>query len=229
MVYSKKLNLFFIAVPKTGTTSVENELLKLDPNAETSRLTLEDRIIHGRDMKNGILGHARAKEIRNVMGKNLFNSLNTFAFIRNPYDKLISAYFFTKSNHWFLKKQKNKNFRVYIMRLRHTLSVLLAKSLPFYIWVFFYPYRSNYSYVLDINGDRIVDYIGRTEHLELDLLTILNKFKIDSSKVELKHLNRSSHKDFSKYYSNNIFKKLVGLKINKDLELYNSVCKEMEK
>ena len=51
MFYSKNMKFSFIACPKTGSTSVESYLTKLDPDRGKFSITINDRIITGNDIQ----------------------------------------------------------------------------------------------------------------------------------------------------------------------------------
>jgi hypothetical protein len=230
MIYSKKYNLLYIAVPKTGTTSVVKAILTIDPEAESNHLTVGERVIRGKDLKKGVLGHARAKEIKEVVSDDFFNCLNIIATIRDPKSKLVSAYFFSKKNKLIKTKyNKIKSFRLFYNELRFVFSVLLARLLPFQLWVFLYPYRSNHDYICDDEGNRLVTYVARTEYLDADLKLILSKLDIDISNFELGISNTSKHEDYSVYYKNKLFNKLISKRLKQDNDLYQKVGLEIKK
>jgi hypothetical protein len=230
MIYSKKNNLLYIAVPKTGTTSVERALLKIDPEAENHSLTVGDKMFKGRDLEKGILSHARAKEIKKVVPEDFFNNLNILGTIRDPKSKLVSAYFFSKKDKLIKSKYiKISSFRLLINEVKFIAGVLMARLLPFQIWAFLYPYRSNYDYIFDDKGNRLVPFVARTEYLESDLKLIFSKLDIEISKFELGISNTSNHRHYLKYYENKLFNKLISKRMKKDNDLYNTVGVEINK
>ena len=228
MIYSQTLNLLYIAVPKTGTTSVERAIRKIDPKIEFNGLTLGEIVIKGIDLKKGVLGHARAKEIKEVVPEDFFKRLNILATIREPRSKLVSAYFFTKNNKLIKSKYiKIRSVRLFINEVKYVLGVLLAKLLPFQLWAFLYPYRSNCSYIFDDKGNRLVNYIARTEYLDTDIKLIFTKLGFDISNLEIEILNTSKHKDYSLYYKNRLFNKLISKRMKKDINFYQEVGLEI--
>jgi hypothetical protein len=96
MYYSKKLSLLFIASPKSGSTSVEKYLMEVDSSGENHSVTLDLKKITAKDVYYGIGGHARAWELKEAMGEDIYNQLQIFGFVRHPFDKLVSSYFFNK-------------------------------------------------------------------------------------------------------------------------------------
>ncbi len=218
MVFSEKYNFIFIASPKTGTVTVQKVLQNLDPEAERFKIKRGTEEIK-------IFGHARAIDIKEAIGDDFYNQHQTFAFVRNPLSKFVSSYFFYKGSSFKTKKQiKSLKWRV-----DRSLKVLFAKIFPFKIWAILYPYKSNYGHITDRKGNLIVDYIGRTENLNQDLIFILKKMDIPTDGIIIERLNTSKHKDYSSYYKGQWFKNFVEKKLAKDLELYNQLVEKMNK
>ena len=233
MFYSKKYNFIFIASPKTGTVTIHNLLKDIDPTGERNRINWsENLVITSDDIESGIIGHATAKEIKDVLGKERWDSINTIAFIRNPYSKLVSAYSFNKEQHlkvaFNTKGAKKKYFRM----LRTMISFLLAKALPFSIWILFYPMKTNLSYCTNSKGKLLLKHIGRTENLERDFLHIAKKIGIAEDVTEnlsFKQLNTSSHKAVSTYFESYLPKAIMKLKYSKEIKFYNEISKKIDK
>ena len=181
----------------------------------------------GNDTEQGVLGHARAREIKKAIGSEKFEELHTIAFLRNPYSKLVSSYFFNKKNNlsqvFGIKGNKNKLKRI----VNSFLSILIAKILPFQLWAFIYPYRSNISYVTDYDGTLIIKHLGRTECLNEDFHAIMNHLNIDATHIQVGNKNTSKHKSYDEYFKNKWFYNKMYLKMKTDIDLYNSICKKM--
>lgn len=220
MFYSQKLNLLVIGIPKTGTVAVEQALLKLDSTGETHSITVGNKTYKGKDFLRGQLTHARASEIRDVIGKEYFDKLHTLTFIRNPYHKLVSAYHFAKGNKLRSTFTMHGPKKLFLRRFNYFFTTLAPKILPFQFWALIYPYRSNYDYIYDKNGVQLVKHIGRTEYLEEDLKYILDRIGIDSKLITIEKLNTSKHRDSEAYFSNRLFKYLISKRVKRDMELY---------
>lgn len=223
MFYSAKLKLLVIGIPKTGTVTVENALMKIDPLGEKSSITVNNLVYTESHFKQGIVNHARAKEIKEGIGASIYESLHTIAFVRDPFAKLVSAYFFNSGNSLFGFKNIAGERLLFWRRFKYFVSISISKILPFYIWAFIYPYKSNYEYIFDDKGVCLVKYIGRTEHLQSDLLGILHRIGIDCSNLEIGHLNRSQHKNPQSYFRNSVFRYLISIKLRKDIALYRQI------
>ena len=228
MFFSKKYNLLFIASPKTGTVSIHEALEKLDSSGERRKIVMDNKEITSNNLDQGIIGHARAREIKKALGEEDFNKLNTIGFIRNPYSKLVSSYFFTKSNNLSHAFNKKGNKHLLKRSVNYFLSTLFAKVLPFKIWALFYPYKSNLSYLTDYDGSLIVKYIGRTEYLNQDFHHIMDSLDIDVIHIQVGKSNTSSHKSKDHYFKSNWFKNKMYIKMKADIDLYNKICKKLD-
>jgi hypothetical protein len=81
MFYSNKYKLLFIASPKTGTVSVHELPERLDPLGNRQLIKIGNKLITGKDLDQGIMDHARARELKKALGTNDYNSLDIMVFI----------------------------------------------------------------------------------------------------------------------------------------------------
>lgn len=226
MFYSKKHNVLYIASPKSGSTSVEKYMMTIDENGETHSMTINGKKYKGDDMYFGIMGHARAWEIREAIGGDEYEKLQVFGFVRHPFDKLISSYHFNKSISSVDAFNIKGNRKVLKRQINGFISRLSTRILPLSIWVLIFPMKTSYEYFYDREGNRIVKYLGRTDSLNDDLKIILNDIGIDVSD-KIPHVNRSEHKDWSYYLKFRPIRNFLEKKYKKDIELYEMVKKEM--
>lgn len=201
MFYTNSGRLLFIAAPKTGSTSVEETLLDSYHDGERFKIHLDDgRVITSKDVSSPSLGHAKARELRRVLGEDGFGELRVFGFVRDPIEKVVSSYFFTRSrrirNTFGLKSDRWRHVKI----VKQILSILIARLLPLWAWSLLYPMRDCHSYFTDQNGELIVDYLGSTERLSEDLEEILKLTgeRVDANSV--RHTNKSSHKNPGDYW-----------------------------
>lgn len=227
MYYSNKLSLLFIASPKSGSMSVQDFLMKVDPEGETHKLTIPDKNITSKDMHYGVVGHARAWEIKKAVGSDFYNKLQVMGIVRHPFDKLISTYFFNKKGNLLNAFDVKGEKRVFIRKIRGFLTYLAPKILPIGLWALIFPMKSSHEYFFDRNGQRIVKYLGRTDHLNEDLKLILKDLQI-STKFEIPHINKSKHNSRHDYFKNKWIKNKLINKYKKDIDLYNQAVVEME-
>lgn len=207
MILSEKYKYIYIAVPKTGTTSVQKFLIEHDNSAVKNKV-----IVDGQEMF--VPGHATALDIKNIMGKS-YNDYSKIAFIRNPLSKLVSSYF-------FYRKGGKKDMGVNI-GLRGEVMKFIAKILPFTIWSILYPYRDNMSHLLDNDGNSLVDFIGDFENLSEGIEMFFINQGVHFGDHGLSVINASKHSKVETYYKNKFHKKLINLKLRKDIAFYKSV------
>jgi len=225
MFFSNTFNLLFIASPKTGTVSIHEALENLDQKGERRKIKIGNKEITSKDLDQGIIGHARARELKKALGDDNYNKLHTIAFVRNPYSKLVSSYFFLKSGSLITALYKKGSKHKIKRALNSFLSALFAKILPFKIWALLYPYRSNISYLTDYDGNLIVKHIGRTEYLAEDFHSIMKSLNIDTKGIHVGKKNTSNHKTYENYFKSVWFKKKMYKKMKLDIDLYNQICK----
>ena len=201
-----------MAVPKTGTTSVQKFLLENDKNATKNIVEIEGNLYKFRE-------HMTALEIKRVLGVN-YQNFTIIGFVRHPYGRIVSSYFFYRkgAKSWAWEGRESKK------PTEQKLKIKLAQLLPFHIWALVYPYKSNKEYFIDESDNLIVDLknIGLFENLGDDLKDILFKSRI-TLKNEISHENKSNHGDKDNYFKNPVFKWLINLKVKRDLEFYNLV------
>ncbi|MEL6655585.1 MAG: sulfotransferase family 2 domain-containing protein [Bacteroidota bacterium] len=213
MIYSEKHRIIFIASPKTGTVTVQSLLLEHLPDARKNRVPKGEQTFK-------IFGHAKAVDIRNQIGADYYDQHETIAFVRDPLAKFVSSYFFYRG-HKRLWNQR-PDIKVWA-KLKIAIRLLFAKSLPFKIWAMLYPYKSNWGYLTDKQGNIIVKHIGRTQYLKEDLIRILNTIGVDTDDIEVGRKNSSKHSHHLEYYQANWFRTFVEYKLRKDIKLYEQL------
>jgi hypothetical protein len=218
--------MLFIACPKTGSKSVKKLLNEIDPNGFNHKIVYRGLEITSKDMHYGMVAHARAWEFKNALGSENYNSLMVFGMVRHPFDRLVSSYFHNKSQSitqvfgWKAEKNLLK------IQIKGAISHTLPKILPISIWVFIYNMKTNYDYFFDREGNRIVEYMGRTDHMTEDLKKILSVKGIHLES-DAPHVNTTRHKSHHKYFKSKWIKNYLTKKYKKDVELYEIAEKEM--
>lgn len=149
MIIDNNRKFVFIAVAKTGSTSITRRLgIFKDPIPKYYHMHLKD-IVDRYDVK----------------------SYYKFAFVRNPYDRLVSLYYDLKQSkghlRWSYPILKYKNFHDFVL------------NLPESPCLNFIHLRPQFEY-LQINGEVNIDFIGRFENL-------IEDFKIIEKKLSLNH------------------------------------------
>jgi hypothetical protein len=214
MLVSHKHKFIYIKSIKTAGTSTE---IFLEPYCVTN--VLES---HGREMiqtNEGIIGtrmnqhlaeisefynHMPPYKIKNSIGEETFNSYTKIINIRNPFDMMVSHYYFKPT--FDLYSRVEMSFEDYLL----TTNVVEDLS-------------KKYRDLMYIEDEFIVDEIVRFENLEEDIFKLLDKLELPSPKRELgeyKKNKRRPDKDWKKMYSNET-KDLVEKHFKFYMDLFN--------
>ena len=176
MILSHKYRFIFVRTQKTASSSLEISLSRycgdedilapMDPVAEEQRrqLNVFPRNYHvplskyrGKEWLRLLRGwrltywdHMPVKHIKRFIGDEIFNSYYKFCFERNPWDKVISYYF------WENRKEKYRDLDDFLSRKK--------------LCTDFHRYS--------INGELAVDFVGRYENFTEDLHFVCHKLGI---------------------------------------------------
>jgi len=144
--------------------------------------------------------HMLGYEVRENIGEEIWNSYYKFCFERNPWDKLVSNYFWNKNAK---KKVDEISFNDY-------LKTDVGKAFREY----------NYS-IYTYQDEVIVDFVGKYENLKDDLLKVCNKIGIDFDgelpKAKSKYRPKEHHYS---YYYNDKTRELIRNHFKKEIELH---------
>ncbi len=161
----------FIHIPKTGGTSVF-------------------RSIYG----NAVAEGHRSFSFYKLLFSDDFNDFFKFCFVRNPYDRLYSAY-------KFLQRGGNntndvESFRIYMKDYSgfrdFVLNGLTENLLREVIHLV-----PQTNFICDANGLVAMDFIGKFESIEEDFLILSKKLDKD---ITLQHLNRNKKQSYLEVY-----------------------------
>lgn len=182
----------FVHIPKCGGSSVSKTL-------------------YG----NMAYGHKTAIIYTCIYPKKIYENMFKFTFVRNPWDRMVSAYFYLSAKvgideelEWSKKNiRDDDDFESFVMRW------LNEKSC--YSNLMFIP---QYIFILGAKGEKMVDYIGRLENFDEDYAYIANRLGVDKN---LMHVNSSVTRESSDYrqYYNDQTRELVARVYRKDIEL----------
>lgn len=135
-----------------------------------------------------------------------------FAFVRNPYDRLVSAYEFlrrggiTRNDKEFFEKELSQfsSFRNFVQGWLTDRSVW--KGIHF---------KPQYHFVCDPANKLHLDFLGRFENLEADFQYVASRLGVSAA---LPRTNSSSRDSYEKYYDNET-REIVSLVYRRDLEV----------
>lgn len=203
---STRHKFIFIHIPKTGGNSIQNILvnysedtLRNHENGETfeniQRNYLNDFEVESNSEQ--ISGkHKRFIKYQNNWNSSFgeFSDFFKFSVVRNPWDRCISLYFYSKTKNVFDKDK--------------FISLVLSNkpsALP------------QYNYLVNNEGEVNLDYIIKFESLQECFNIACDNIGIP--KAKLPHVNKSKHKHYTEYYDDET-RKIVAEKFAKDIEYF---------
>lgn len=157
-------------------------------------------------------GHATLDDYINAFEPNKLLQYFKFTIVRNPWDRLVSAYFFLKSGGfgpkdrtWFSSELgAYSDFRTFV------LNWLTEEN----IWKW-YHFMPQYHFILERRNRLSLDFIGHFENLENDYELIRQKIGVGNP---LAVSNSSTHGDYKHYYDQET-RSIVRRVYCKDIEL----------
>lgn len=162
----------FLHLPKTGGTSINKFFNDKFNNNE-------------RDFGHPYLSDYKC---------NNFDDYFKFTIVRNPYDRLVSAFFYMKE---YSKFQSDINFRKKWKLEDDTFESFVKEKLP--IIIANKDTRPRHFKPQVEFGTTGLDYIGSFNTMQDDMNIICDKIGIE--RQDLPHVNSSNHKSYTEYYN----------------------------
>jgi hypothetical protein len=165
----------FVHIPKTAGQSIETYFLNLMGLSWENRSSFLLRPNHDPRCGPPALAHLRIVEYMDLgyVSPKIFNTYFKFAFVRNPWDRMVSEYKYR----WLGKGIKFKDF--------------LFNHFPQPGWNDHYIHiMPQYSFLCDNAGNIAVDFIGQYERLQSDFNEVCNNTGVLPGRLPL--VNRSS-------------------------------------
>lgn len=189
--YMDKHKCIFIHIPKTAGTSILS-------------------ILMGNDIKRS---HKTAECFKNVSPEK-FEIYFKFAFVRNPWDKIVSVYQYLleghdSEDHIYFRKlfaEKYPSFESFVLDY---LDKDIIHNHPLF--------KPQYRYIYDYKNECMVDFVGRLENIDEDFSFILSRLNINA---KLKKLNKSTRSDYRDYYTKQEIIDKIAFLYSKDIELF---------
>ena len=207
MIISYSHQFIFVHVPKTAGLSIDGALRPYAQNLPQTwadrffgRLRLRDSYFKYHPYKR-FRRHATAEQIRRHLPRETYETFYKFAFVRNPWDWMVSYY------HYLLEKADHHRHRL-VRRLRGFEEYLE------------YEIRRNKAgqtqFLRDAAGQMLVDFVGRFESLEADFAQVCSRLGLVA---RLPRMNRSRHNDYRTYYNARTIE-LVARHFRAEIELF---------
>lgn len=200
--FSKKF--IFIHIDKSAGTSVKAALTKYCTYPQESAYSSVLKKLGIRQYSEEFYDHIRSQELMRYLDPQVFHSFYKFAFVRNPWDWMLSSYTY------YLKKPQihpHVYFKDQIQSFRDF--ILWQTGNP-------YIYHTQSEYLFDSDGKKLVDFIGRFENVAEDFKKVTNHLGINEV---LPHKNISKEKGYADQYTSET-KDLVYLHYRRDIDLF---------
>ncbi len=192
MLISYQKRFIFVHVPKVAGSSIRDAIQRY---AYRPDMYLWNRVLRKLGLRArlpaspiySLSTHSTAGEAKHHLPSEVFAGFFKFAFVRNPWDHLVSKY------HFILKRPPHRHyeivrtlscFRDYVRWLEENPGEALHGALQKY-------------FVTDHSGQMLVDFLGRYENLQDDFQTACRRVGIHAT---LPHVNVSKHDDYRAYF-----------------------------
>lgn len=198
MLVSESHGFAFVHVQKTGGTSLKHLLRRRVPDLQ-QRGGTHDPARRGRELVEG------------------WEGLYRFAFVRNPWDRLVSWYsMLTQKRPAKARPRHPRRFRAYVLREARSFEDFVVrctgvvrdfdgtKSIAF----------DQLDYLTGPDGELLVDFVGRFERLEADVARLLARIGVPDA--PLPHRKATRHRHYTEYYTPAL-RDLVGERHRRDV------------
>lgn len=187
----RRIRVVFLHLPKTAGQSVRQVLARnrsVLSNTKQPWLGWEDDYTHRRWAADGYAHYVRA-----VLGEQTWDRAFTFSFVRNPWARAVSA--------WrYLDRPGDLGFGLSFPEFLARIEDLTPRYAPDD------RARNKFSWhvepqapqLLDADGRLLVDFVGRTERLDVDFDEACRRAGITAK--ELPRVNATKHARYQEYY-----------------------------
>ena len=178
----------FIHIPKCGGTSVEDVIWPQEQGRTEDDLWMGFVNRFENKYQTGGLQHLLARQVREEVGSDVFSTYYKFAFVRNPWDRIVSQFSYMQQRPDlmdFLGMTSDTEFMAYLELIRRKEHVQWMPQVRF---------------LLDQDGSLLVDRIGRLESFDEDCEQIFSALGLPLDRLP-GHVNRSKRRPFQAYYS----------------------------
>jgi chondroitin 4-sulfotransferase 11 len=187
MPFSARYNCLFVHIPRTAGTTVEKIL-----GIHREWPTLDLDVLHGALVLGNQeyqLQHLSFREASQFLPKCTGNRF-AFTFVRNPWDRMVSAYF------WLGGRGIEKEFEIFVDRaceIVNSRQELEGRNCHF---------RPQVEFL-----DAQIYFVGRFESFYSDLNKVLTELRVSARNIP--HELKTSHGLYAKYYSDRLRKRVA--------------------
>lgn len=207
MIVSHAHRFIFFAVPKTGTQAVRQALsVHLGPDDwqqhalyGQARLPIPALAAKGH-------GHLSVREVAPRIDRDTWDSYFKFGFVRNPFERFVSAYLFLFRNSQVAEQREPR-------RVAEGMKAALSRP-KFRRRALIVPQSE---LLTDADGRLALDHLGRHERLQADFDEIAQRLGLPPTPLPVR--NATEHAHYSHYYDDEL-KEMVGALYDQDLSRF---------
>lgn len=198
------LKCIFVHINKTGGSSIVKALNMLQVHMSASLLFSNEASLRADsqyDVWKGWLGgrritHQNYEKLENI--KNYWDDYLTFTVVRNPYERVVSDYFYCRKHNLIDLSIS------FTEDVKSTFDNRERWKLPCYDWI-------------TLNNEIVVENIIRFENLKQGFDDMCKTLQVPH--IKLPHLNKTKHTHYTDYYDDET-RELVAKKYAKDIETF---------
>lgn len=152
-----------------------------------------------------------------------YNDYFKFAFVRNPWDRLVSCYSnkiradSNFNNQWFQNGVSRGLLKYNLFRAGMSFEEFANIVIDIPDDKAEKHFKSQYTFLTNGEDKLLIDFVGKFENLNEDLNRVCQQLNIDS--IGLPHLQKSSRKDYRSYYSADL-KDKVAARFDRDILIF---------
>ncbi len=205
MLVSDEKRFVFVHVQKAAGTSITHALRKAAPDLD---------FVQGK--------HTRVSDAPGVMQTYLDKGYGSLAFVRNPWDRLVSWYErvmlrtksynprnWKKSELWAYAKTHSHDFESFVLNCTDEIDDRGVKKSFAY---------DQMSYLCDPSGKLLVEHVGRFENLEDDFTRICAAIGLKAEPLPHRHAS-GKKRDYRSYYTDRSAE-AVAIRFKRDIEAF---------
>lgn len=213
MLLSLRNNFLFVHIAKTGGTSIRATLNRYrwrDPYYPAQFVCSRISHLTGHRLGCKFPRHAKIVAAREMLPRELFESLFKFAFVRNPWDLQVSSFHHIRRErpHLVAGHEDFEEFLRYKLNPNRPYQFHIDTSI-----------ERQSDYLVDLHGKVLVDFIGRYENIEADFREACRQIGI--TPPPLAHRRKAKNRSDYRSYYRDVTAELVAERFKKDIDLFD--------
>jgi len=207
---SNSHKFIYVSGGKCATGSIMNAFGKV-PDVKT--YMLEKKVPHDWKLFNK---HMPAKVMRKRLGQQIWDSYYKFSFVRNPYDWVSSVFFFHVKRRMkgYTSPSDGKLREPHIRLVVDYCKSPIGRRFDDTINI-----RSQHDFISDVDGNIIIDYVGKVENLNVDFKRICKKINVPYHEPENRNVSGSKKTPYQDRYTPEA-RKMVEKYFGKDIKAF---------